>query len=125
MNVEIGRQNIIILFGNNEAAKFHFWEYINRNQTCMLDSYWPYICSVWGFVQYSTQISIRISRKWQSHISLRNDDARISHTSNTHFQHFLLQWEGLADESIQVIRDKTEFDKSLVIIPLPILCSSY
>ncbi len=43
----------------------------------------------------------------------------------THFQHFPLQWEGLADESIQVIRDKTEFDKSLAIIPLPILCSSY
>ncbi len=29
MNVEIGRQNIIGLFGNNEAAQFHFWEYIN------------------------------------------------------------------------------------------------
>jgi hypothetical protein len=33
MNVEIERQNIIILFGNNKTAQFHFWEYMNRNQT--------------------------------------------------------------------------------------------
>jgi hypothetical protein len=34
MNAEIGRQNIVILiFGNNEAAQFHFWKYINGNQT--------------------------------------------------------------------------------------------
>jgi hypothetical protein len=31
MNVEIGRQNVIMLFWNNEAAQFHFWEYTNRN----------------------------------------------------------------------------------------------
>jgi hypothetical protein len=42
MNVEIGRQNIIILiFGNNEAAQFHYWEYINRKQTFILDSHRP------------------------------------------------------------------------------------
>jgi hypothetical protein len=29
MNVEIGRQNIIILFGNNKDAQFHIWENIN------------------------------------------------------------------------------------------------
>ncbi len=35
MNVEIGRQNITVLFcfGNNEAAQFHFCEYINQDQT--------------------------------------------------------------------------------------------
>ncbi len=29
-----------------ESAQFHFWEYINGNQTFMLDSHWPFICSV-------------------------------------------------------------------------------
>ncbi len=42
MNVEIGRQNIIILFWKNKAAPFHFLEYITRNQTFILDSHRPF-----------------------------------------------------------------------------------
>jgi hypothetical protein len=41
MNVGIGRQNIVILSGNKEAAQSHFWEYINGNQTFILDSHRP------------------------------------------------------------------------------------
>ncbi len=39
MNVGTGRQNIIILFW------IHFCKYINGNQTFILDSQWPFICS--------------------------------------------------------------------------------
>jgi hypothetical protein len=45
MRVGFGRQNIIICFGNNEAEQFHFWEYINGNQTFILVFYWPFVCS--------------------------------------------------------------------------------
>ncbi len=37
MNVEIRKQNIKILFGNNEAVQFYFWGYRNRNHTHL---YW-------------------------------------------------------------------------------------
>ncbi len=43
MSVGIGRQNIIIMFWKEQ---FHFCEYINGNQTFVLDSLWPFICSV-------------------------------------------------------------------------------
>ncbi len=54
MNVEIGRQNIINLFLNNEAAQFHFRAYINRNQTFILNSHRPFICSVYSWVLMKT-----------------------------------------------------------------------
>ncbi len=47
MNVEIGRQCIYFCYRNNKAAQFNFWEYINQNQTFILDSHRPFICSVY------------------------------------------------------------------------------
>jgi hypothetical protein len=46
MNVEIWRQINIILIENNAAPQFHFWEYINWNETFILDAHQPFICSI-------------------------------------------------------------------------------
>ncbi len=45
-NGKLGARTLSFFFGNNEAAHFHFREYINGNQTFILDSHWPFICSV-------------------------------------------------------------------------------
>jgi hypothetical protein len=42
MSVGAGRRNIIIMFWKYQL---HFWEYINGNQTLVLDSCRPFICS--------------------------------------------------------------------------------
>jgi hypothetical protein len=42
MSVGTGRQNVTILFWKQH---FHFWEYISGNQTFILDSHQPFICS--------------------------------------------------------------------------------
>jgi hypothetical protein len=49
MNVEIGRQNIIILFWKEQGSQFHFWEYMTQKQTFTLDSHQPFSCSVYLF----------------------------------------------------------------------------
>ncbi len=48
MSVGIGRQTLSFCFGNNEAAQFPFWECIlgSGNQTFIVDSHRPFICSV-------------------------------------------------------------------------------
>jgi hypothetical protein len=43
MSVGTGKLNIIILFWKYQ---FHCWKYINGNQTFILDSHQPFICSV-------------------------------------------------------------------------------
>ncbi len=65
MNVEIRRQNIIILFWNNEAAQFHFWEHISLNQTIILDSHRTSICSV----QTLPKILFMFERNWAPPLS--------------------------------------------------------
>ncbi len=48
MNVEIGRIDFMFYCRNNEAEQFHFWEYINQNQTFILDSHRPFIYSAYN-----------------------------------------------------------------------------
>jgi hypothetical protein len=48
VNVEIGRQNIIIMFWKYQGCEISFLgihKSINRNQTLLLDSHRPIICS--------------------------------------------------------------------------------
>ncbi len=45
MTWKLGDITLWFCFGNNEAAQFHFWENINLNQTFILDSHRPFICS--------------------------------------------------------------------------------
>jgi len=58
-------------------------------------------------------------RKGQSYIALRNNNdmyappARLTITSNHPLTSLPKKWEGLADESVRILRDKKEFDSAL------------
>jgi hypothetical protein len=57
MSVGTGRQKIITLIWK---LQFHFWEYINGNQTFILDSHRPFICSVGNkFMPAETRVEYR------------------------------------------------------------------
>ncbi len=43
---KLGDRTLQFCFGNKEVPQFHFWEYINRNQTFILYSHRSFICSV-------------------------------------------------------------------------------
>ncbi len=45
-------------FGNNEAVQFYFWEYINRNQTFILDSHRFSFAAQWYYEAYSSWIAV-------------------------------------------------------------------
>ncbi len=38
-------RTLLFCFWNSKDEQYHFWEYINRNQTFILDSHQPFICS--------------------------------------------------------------------------------
>jgi hypothetical protein len=42
---KLGDITLYFCFGNKEVSQFHFWEHINWNQTFILDSQQPFICS--------------------------------------------------------------------------------
>jgi hypothetical protein len=46
----LGDQTLQFCFGNKEAAQFQFWEYIDVNQTFIMDSQRPLICSVCNYL---------------------------------------------------------------------------
>ncbi len=66
MSVGTGRPNIIILFWKYLS---HFWEYINANQTFILDSDRPFNCSA----PNSELIDYNVSKKFLMSCSGRSE----------------------------------------------------
>jgi hypothetical protein len=53
---KLGDRTLYFCFWKNEASHFHFQEYMNRNQTLILDSHWPFICSMFPPLLYVLQM---------------------------------------------------------------------
>ncbi len=59
-------------FGNNKATQFPFWEFINWNQTFILDSHQPFICSA-----PSPHCKDKMPKIWNKYSKKRNIRASV------------------------------------------------
>ncbi len=62
---KLGDRPFLFCFGNKESTQFYFWEYINRNQTFILDFHQSFICSV---AASASEVATRGRGAWKSHL---------------------------------------------------------
>ncbi len=56
-----GKSHLCIPFLGIAWPQFHFWEYINGNQTFLLDSHRPFICSVQYIAHTNRELTLMLS----------------------------------------------------------------